>query len=76
MGKLYRSDDKMIAGVCAGIAENFGFDVKLTRIIALLCIVLGGLSVWLYVILWLLMPVKGEKKSYAERMKDRLENKQ
>lgn len=75
MGRLYRSNDKMIAGVCAGIAENFGFDVKLTRIIALLCVVFGGLSLWIYVILWLLMPLKDGSKSYAERMKDRLENK-
>lgn len=75
MGRLYRSNDKMIAGVCAGIAENFGFDVKLTRIIALLCVVFGGLSLWIYVILWLLMPLKDDSKSYAERMKDRLENK-
>lgn len=30
--KLYRSKNKMLAGVCAGIAEYFGLDTSLVRI--------------------------------------------
>lgn len=30
--KLYRSRNKMLAGVCAGIAEHFGWDVSMVRI--------------------------------------------
>lgn len=73
MGKLYRSNDKMIAGVCAGLAESLGFDVKLTRIAAIVCVVIGGFGILAYLLLWLLMPVKGEDKSYAERLKDRID---
>lgn len=75
MGKLYRSNDKVIAGVCAGVAENFGFDVKLTRIVWLLCVLFGGFGGILYLLLWVLMPVKDGGKSYAERLKERLEQK-
>jgi phage shock protein C len=33
MGKtLTKSDNKMLSGVCAGIAEYFGWDISLTRI--------------------------------------------
>jgi phage shock protein C len=35
--KLYRSDHGMIAGVCAGIAEYFGFDATLTRVVIIVC---------------------------------------
>ena len=31
--KLTRSDDRMIAGVCAGLAEYFGFDTTVVRIV-------------------------------------------
>lgn len=73
MGKLYRSDDKVIAGVCAGLAENFGFDVKVMRIITVVCLFIGGFAAVAYIILWILMPEKKNDKSYAERLKDRIE---
>ncbi len=73
MGKLYRSEDKVIAGVCAGLAENFGFNVKVMRIIFAVCLFLGGSAAVLYIILWVLMPEKKNDKSYAERMRERIE---
>lgn len=51
-----RSSDGMIAGVCGGVAEFFGLDVSLVRIATLLLILFGGLSIWVYVILWLIVP--------------------
>ena len=45
-----------IAGVCAGVAEYFGLDVSLVRIATLLLILFGGLSLWVYIILWLIVP--------------------
>ena len=74
MGKLYRSSNRMIAGVCAGVAENFGWNVGLLRLIALICLVFGGFGFLAYIILWILMPVNSASKSYAERMKDKLDN--
>jgi phage shock protein PspC (stress-responsive transcriptional regulator) len=72
MGKLYRSSNKMIAGVCAGLAENFGFSVGMVRLIMLI-LLFTSVGPIAYIILWVLMPVKSAGKSYAERMKNRLD---
>ena len=55
--RLTRStDNRMIAGVCAGIAEYFRVDPTLVRLGLLAFTLLGGSGVFLYVILWLVMP--------------------
>jgi phage shock protein PspC (stress-responsive transcriptional regulator) len=56
---LTRSRDKaMIAGVCAGIAEHFGWSVTGTRVayvlLSILSVAFPGIIV--YIILWLLLP--------------------
>lgn len=56
--KFYRtSEDKILAGVCAGIARGFGIDPLIVRIVALLT---GGFGFWGYVILWMLMPKRNK----------------
>ena len=50
------SSDKKIAGVCGGIAEYFGVDTLLVRIAFVLFAVIGSLSFWVYLLLWLLAP--------------------
>ena len=73
MGKLYRSSDRKIAGVCAGLAECFGLSTGLVRLVMLILLFVGpGLIA--YLILWVIMPQNSAGKSYAERMKDRLDN--
>lgn len=54
--RLYRTPDGIIAGVCGGLAEFFGLDPSLVRIATLLLILFGGLSLWVYIILWLIVP--------------------
>lgn len=54
--RLLRTPDGIIAGVCAGLAEFFGLDVSLIRIATLILILFGGLSIWVYIILWLIVP--------------------
>ena len=58
--KLYRSNDKMIAGVCGGIAEYFGVDVTLVRVgyVLLSLFTTGFPGLLLYVILLIIMPSK------------------
>ena len=59
MAKLVRSvADKKIAGVCAGVAKYFGFDVKMVRIVWILAVIFAGAGLLAYLILWLLMPVE------------------
>ena len=55
--RLRRSrTDRSIAGVCGGLAEHFGIDSTVLRIVMLCLILFGGMSLWVYVILWLLIP--------------------
>lgn len=60
--KLYRSTrDRSIAGVCGGLAEFFDVDSSAVRIAALLAVLLGGVSVWVYIILWIVVPENPDK---------------
>ncbi|OIK39522.1 stress-responsive transcriptional regulator [Pediococcus acidilactici] len=55
--KFTKSNDRFVAGVCGGIAEHFGWDKSLTRIIALVLILLShGLLLIPYFILAWYMP--------------------
>jgi len=47
--------DKKLFGVCGGIAEYFGIDPTLVRIITVLLVAVGGMSLWVYIIAALLM---------------------
>ncbi len=56
--QLYRSNEnKILAGVCAGIAEYFEIDPTIVRIIWLLSI-FTGIGIIAYIICWLVMPEK------------------
>ena len=56
MAKLTRSNNKLIAGVCGGLADFFGIDATLCRLVTLLLILFGGISLWIYIILWIVLP--------------------
>jgi len=68
--KLYRSrTERSIAGVCGGLAEFFGADQGLFRLVTLLLILFGGLSIWIYVILWIVVPEEPVRKFTEEDKK-------
>lgn len=50
-------DDRIIAGVCAGLAERFGYRPWTVRLIFLLSCLLPGPQFVLYLALWLIIPV-------------------
>lgn len=55
--RLMRLEEgRMIAGVCAGLAQYFGVDPTLVRIIFVILALFGLGGVVLYLILWLVMP--------------------
>jgi phage shock protein PspC (stress-responsive transcriptional regulator) len=55
--KLVRDiKNKKLAGVCAGVANYFGLDVTLVRIIWLVLALMGSLGVWACLILLLVLP--------------------
>ena len=54
---LTKSKDKKIAGVCAGIAEYFGWDVTAVRLVYLIAAILTGSALaWIYLILMFVLP--------------------
>jgi len=52
-----RRDGKMMAGVCAGLADQFGISVTIIRLAFLLSALLGGgVGIIVYLALWVVMP--------------------
>ena len=52
--RLYRSrTDKVIGGVCGGIADYFDIDPTLVRLLVVLLVLAGGLVVPAYLIAWI-----------------------
>jgi phage shock protein C len=58
---------RMVAGICAGVADYFGWDATLIRVVvAVVSVMTGGAGVLAYLVAWALIPVEGEKPSIAE----------
>ena len=55
--RLTRSNNRMLAGVCAGLADYFGWDVTMVRIVYALATIFTAFSgIIVYIILWIVMP--------------------
>lgn len=55
--RLYRSRQyRMLGGVCGGIAERFGMDPTIVRLIAVLLAFLPGPMFIAYIVLWIVIP--------------------
>jgi phage shock protein PspC (stress-responsive transcriptional regulator) len=64
----YRSrHDKVIAGVCMGLARQFNLSVTIIRLAFLLSFFIGGWGLIIYVALWLIMPREPEPGAYIDR---------
>ena len=58
--KLFRSrDDRMLGGVCGGLAEFLGIDATLIRLAFFLLLFGGGVGFWVYVVMWVFIPERG-----------------
>ena len=71
--KLTRSrKERMIAGVCGGLAEYLGWDPTLVRIVyALATIFTAFAGIIIYLILWIIMPEERYSDGYSGRMNQR-----
>ncbi len=49
-------EGKMIAGVCAGLAERFGWSANVVRLLFVLSCLLPGPQLVIYLVLWFIMP--------------------
>jgi len=58
-------EDRMVAGVAAGIARYLGTDVTVVRIVLAVLTLVGGAGVPIYLAGWLLIPEEGSDQSIA-----------
>jgi len=59
MKRLYRSrTEEMIAGVCGGLADYLNVDPTVIRLVFLLLLFAGGGGLFIYLILWVIMPLE------------------
>jgi phage shock protein PspC (stress-responsive transcriptional regulator) len=65
-GRLYRNtDDKILAGVCSGLANYLGIDPVIMRI---LFVVFLGVLLWVYILLWIIVPAKSVQSNITKRL--------
>ena len=48
--------NRVIAGVCAGLADYFNIDIALMRVLFFVALLCGSFGFWMYVILWIVVP--------------------
>lgn len=48
--------NKKLAGVCAGVANFFGLDVTIVRLVWVLAVLFAGVGILAYLILWIVVP--------------------
>jgi len=70
--KLYRSvREKMIGGVCGGLADYFSVDVTLVRLIVLVATFAGGVGSLAYLAAWIIIPVNSAEQGEQTELHNR-----
>lgn len=68
-GRLYRDDnDKIIGGVCGGLANYLRVDVSVVRIVFAILLFGGGSGFFIYLLLWIFLPSKNLKTNLTKRL--------
>ena len=58
---LYKDrENKMLAGVCAGLADYFAIDPTIVRLVWAIFAMLYGIGVLIYIAAWIVFPDKNE----------------
>jgi phage shock protein PspC (stress-responsive transcriptional regulator) len=67
-----KRNGRMVAGVCAGLADYFGSDVTLIRVIvAAVAVITGGAGVLAYLVAWAIIPEEDQTSTVAENLADK-----
>jgi phage shock protein PspC (stress-responsive transcriptional regulator) len=62
-----KRNGRVVAGVCAGLADYFGSDVTLIRVIvAAVALVTGGAGILAYLVAWAIIPEEDQKSPVAD----------
>jgi phage shock protein C len=60
-------DNRIVAGVCAGLADYLDLDVNVVRlVVALITLFTVGTGILAYLVAWAVIPEEGQKTSIAE----------
>jgi phage shock protein C len=66
---------RMVAGICAGIADYSGLDVTLVRLmVAVVSVITGGTGVLAYLAAWMIIPGEGENASIVQDILGKKQN--
>ncbi|NMI89151.1 PspC domain-containing protein [Nanohaloarchaea archaeon] len=67
MDRLYRSEeDKVLGGVCGGLAEKYDLDPSLVRLATLVIVLTAGIGLPLYLAAWLIVPPESELENQEQ----------
>ena len=70
MKRLYRDQsDVRVAGVCSGIGKYLDVDPTAIRLAFVLLFFIGGGGLWIYLILWIIMPFDTDQKQNVNEVK-------
>ena len=68
-GRLYRADnDKILGGVCAGLANYLRVDASVVRIVFALLLFGAGTGFLVYLLLWIILPTKNLKSNLTKKL--------
>ncbi len=56
------NQDKILAGVCGGIAKYLEWDVSVIRLFLIIIVLAGGIGIPVYILLWILMPLASDEE--------------
>ncbi len=62
------TDDRMLAGVCSGIARYMKVETGVVRAVMIIAVLFGGVGAWIYPLLWLVMPEQGSTTAGADKL--------
>ncbi len=66
---MYRSEtDRMIGGVCGGLAEYLGIDSIWFRVVAVLLALADGLGFLAYLLLWIIVPTRSKVTQHQKEV--------
>ncbi len=60
-GLVRPAKQRLLSGVCAGLAKYYKLDVSIVRVAMVLLAVFGGVGIMAYAVLWLMMPSVGKE---------------
>jgi len=69
--RLTRSRNRMLGGVCSGIAEFFGLDPTLVRLFFVFFAIFAGGGVLLYILLWIIVPSERRKQYFEDKHRNK-----